>query len=88
MCSPGGVRAYPWSSSTGFGIVYTDPVGQPAQPQNISFSPTGTAVAISHTGTPFITAYPWSVGGGFGTKYANPATLPPSNGQDVAFTQI
>jgi hypothetical protein len=40
-------------------------------------------ISIAYNGTPYISVHPWSAG--FGTKYANPATLPPSNGQSVAF---
>jgi sugar lactone lactonase YvrE len=40
---------------------------------------------VGHDNNPYITAYPWSASG-FGTKYTNPATLPPSNGNGVAFS--
>ena len=41
-------------------------------------------IAVSSTGTPFVSAYPWS-GSGFGTKFADPATLPTGFGRGVAF---
>jgi hypothetical protein len=50
----------------------------------VAFNPSGNAIAVAHTSTPFVTAYPWS-GSGFGTKYTDPATLPGSFGTGVAF---
>ena len=47
----------------------------------------GSAIAVSHNLTPFISAYPWS-GAGFGTKYTNPSTLPTGTGYGVAFNRI
>ena len=48
------------------------------------FSPDGSALAVCHVSSPFITAYPWS-GSGFGTKYSNPSTLPNDTGLGVDF---
>jgi hypothetical protein len=44
----------------------------------------GQFIAIAHLTTPYVSAYPWS-GSGFGTKFSNPATLPPGQGNGVAF---
>jgi hypothetical protein len=49
----------------------------------VAFNPTGTALAVAHLNSPYITAYPWS--GGFGTKYSDPSTLPTGDGDSVAF---
>jgi Flp pilus assembly protein TadG len=49
----------------------------------VTWNPAGTAIAIAHATSPYVTAYPWS--SGFGTKYANPATLPTGTGRGVAF---
>jgi hypothetical protein len=51
----------------------------------VAFSPDGSAIAVAHGTTPFITAYPWS-SSGFGTKFANPATLPAGGGLGVSFS--
>jgi hypothetical protein len=48
-------------------------------------SPASQSIAVAHPTSPFITAYPWS-GAGFGAKFTNPATLPPAEGEGVAFS--
>lgn len=79
--------AYPWSSS-GFGTKYANPTTLPTGTGfGVAFSPDGSAIAIAHTASPFVSAYPWS-GSGFGTKYANPTTLPTGAGYGVAFGKI
>ena len=72
------VYFYIWSSSTGFGTKYTNPVGLPTTGDGLSleFSPAGTDIAFGTEASPFLQVYPWSSGSGFGTKYSNPATLP------------
>jgi hypothetical protein len=47
---------------------------------------TAETIAVGDGASPFITAYPWNNTTGFGAKFTNPATLPPSNGNGVAFT--
>lgn len=76
------VFAFPWSNSTGFGTRYSNPATLPTgSGQGAAFSPDGTAVAVSHHTSPWLTTYPFS--SGFGTKYANPATLPTTQGVRV-----
>jgi sugar lactone lactonase YvrE len=61
----------------GFGAKYANPATLPTRDGNgVAFSPTGDAIAVAHSTTPFVTAYPWSSLTGFGTKYADPTTLP------------
>jgi WD40 repeat protein len=43
------------------------------------------SIAIGNNVSPRISVYPWS-SVGFGTRFANPATLPPSDGYNVAFS--
>ena len=83
------ISAYPWSSS-GFGTKYSNPGTLPTNTgygtgYGVAFSPDGSAIAIAHYSTPYISAYPWS-SSGFGTKYSDPGTLPPSTGCGVAFS--
>ena len=82
------VNVWPWSDSTGFGSVYSNPATLPTGAGWLTaFSPNNDAIAIVHNNSPYITAYPWS-GSGFGTKYSNPATLPTDNAFGVDFTEI
>lgn len=72
-----------------FGRAFADPATLPTgAAYDVAFARTavGTALAVAHDTTPFVSVYPWSSGGGFGTKLANPATLPTGNGRAVAFT--
>jgi hypothetical protein len=72
-----------------FGRAFPDPAALPAGiSYGVAFAATlfGTAVAVVHDTTPFVTVYPWSSGGGFGTKLTNPATLPGGNGRGVVFS--
>jgi hypothetical protein len=80
------IYTYPWSSTTGFGTKFADPATLPTgNGQGVAFSPSGNAIAVAHSNTPFISAYPWS-GAGFGAKFANPATLPGAfNASGAAF---
>lgn len=50
------------------------------------FSVAASAIAVSHSSSPFVSAYPWSSVTGFGAKFANPGTLPAGNGFGVAFS--
>ena len=79
----GGFDAYSWSGF-GFGTKFANAASIPGTGNSAAFNPAGTAIAIAHTNTPFISAYPWS-SSGFGTKFTNPATLPPDTGRCVAF---
>jgi hypothetical protein len=58
-------------------------VGKPYGPARLS---SGSAVAIGHQITPFISVYPWVDTVGFGTKFANPATLPPAQVNGAVFS--
>lgn len=80
------VVAYPFSASTGYGTRYANPGTLPTgQGIGLSFNPAGTALAVSHGVTPFVTAYPWSAG--FGTKYADPVSNPSNQVNAVAFNR-
>ena len=77
---------YTWTDASGFGGKYADPsTAIPLFGQGIAFAPNGSAIAVTSTGSPYISAYAWSYLG-FGAKYANPATLPPNNSYRVAFS--
>ena len=75
---------------TGSGVVtqnYANPTPFPSGANTgIKFSPSKTEIAISHSGTPFVTVYPFQKFSGFGTKYANPVTLPAATGRSVVFS--
>jgi hypothetical protein len=81
-----GVHAYPWTNASGFGTKYANPstpvVGNAL---GLSVTPSGSAVAVGHTGGTFISVYAWS--SGFGSKYANPSTLPIAGCQGVSFSR-
>jgi hypothetical protein len=81
------VTVYPWNASTGFGVKFANPATLPANnTRDVAFSPNGTAIAVAHAATPFVTAYPWSVSG-FGVKYGNVGSGPPtSNCNGVCFS--
>jgi len=70
------IYVYDWSDSTGFGTRKANPSILPAgQGGRCSFNNAGTAIAVPHYGSPFLSVYPWS-SSGFGAKYANPASIP------------
>ena len=86
VSASGGLAVYPWNSGIGFGAKYIDPAALPSgNTTSVAFSPNGFAIAISYTGSPYVSVYPWSKSG-FGIKYANPATLPAGSGNGVAFS--
>lgn len=71
------IAVYPWNTSTGAGVKYSDPATVVTGAQQIAFNffqATGTAIYVSNSTTPFIHGYPWN--NGFGTKFSNPSTLP------------
>jgi len=79
------VSVYNWSGS-GFGSRFSNPATVPTGVgSSVAFSPSGDALAVGCTDSPFILAYPWS-GSGFGTKFNNPTTLPPAQGRSCAFS--
>lgn len=46
---------------SGFGAKYSNPATLPTGNANgVAFSPSGAAIAVAHTASPFITVYPWS----------------------------
>ena len=78
------VATYAWSAS-GFGAKKANPSPTLTSDTNgISFSSSGSHIALATDGTPFVRAYTWS-SSGFGTIFADPATLPTATGQSVAF---
>jgi hypothetical protein len=85
------ISVYSWidqprSSGGGFGSKYSNP--SPIPPGNVlgvSFNNAGTAIAVAHTNSPFISVYEWSDATGFGAKYPNPSILPPASGRYVTF---
>jgi hypothetical protein len=73
-------------NGTGWGTRFANPATLP--PDNAAdcaFSPDGSALAVAHATTPFVSAYPFSATG-FGTKFANPAALSAAAGTGVAFS--
>ncbi len=70
------VTVYPWSDITGFGAKYANPgTALPGVVNDISFHPSGRAIALAHNASPFFSVYAFSASG-FGSKYADPAALP------------
>lgn len=68
------IAAWPWSDSTGFGTIYSNPSVIPGSGANfIDISSDGLAVACALVSSPYVAAYKFS-GSGFGTKYSDPAT--------------
>lgn len=65
---------------------YANPGILPAGPaQCVDVHPSGFAVGVGHTTSPFISVYPW-LSAGFGTKIANPSTLPAAQVNAMAFS--
>lgn len=89
------VKVWPFDAtyrrSTGlgrFGAAFANPATLPAgAAYGVAFARNGagTALAVAHDTTPFLSVYPWSPAG-FGTKLADPVTLPTGNGRAVAFS--
>lgn len=61
------LRAWPWSSATGFGTVFADPTSSVADPIAPFFTPSGDAVITTREGG---SAYQFSAAG-WGTKYTS-----------------
>lgn len=84
------ISVYEFDTSTGnLGSRFSAPATIPAgiAAYGVAFSPDGNTIAVSHSGSPYISVYPWSSTTGFGTKYANPATaMPAAIAQAVAFS--
>ena len=77
---------YTWTDASGFGSKYADPSTPiPAAAYGVAFAPSGSTIATTSSGTPYISAYAWSYAG-FGAKFANPATLPTGAGNGVTFS--
>lgn len=79
------ISAYPWSSSSGFGTIYTAPtVSNPIN--QISFVRDNSNISASCTTSPFFLVWPWS-SSGFGTQYSNASSpLNPSSFGPAGFT--
>jgi hypothetical protein len=72
--TPTGTVGYPWSA--GFGSKFAQPstAFNTTTHYDASFHPTGNAVSMAGTLTPFIEAYAWS-SAGWGSKFTSPAAL-------------
>lgn len=70
-----GLRAYNWSTASGFGSRRTDANLGTFQANKIEFSPTLNVIGCTLTASPFIVVIPWT-GSAFGAKYSNPAPVP------------
>ena len=77
-------QTYPWSATSGYGTKFSQPsnFATTSTVYKCAFNHDGTAIAVSHRTSPFISVYAWSSSSGFGTRYANPSVLPASWGQN------
>jgi hypothetical protein len=68
------IAAYPWSSTSGYGAKYSNPVSLPSSKSRaVAFTAAGSNIIVGNDLTPYVCAYPFSNGTGFGTKYADVA---------------
>jgi len=82
------VSAYAWTTASGFGVKYSNPVTLPTgSGESVKFNDAGTCVAVGHATNPRISVYPWSTASGFGAKYSNPATAMTANVLSIAFSK-
>ena len=80
------LSVYPWDNSTGFGVLYANPVTLPTGvATGVAFSRQGDAVAVAHTVSPRFSVYPFNASSGIGVRYASPVTLPTGDGASVDF---
>lgn len=71
----------------GPGVVLANPGTLPPSAATcVAVHPSGKAVIVGCTTTPFMAAYPLT-SGAYGTKYSNPATIPPAEVTAFAFSQ-
>lgn len=77
---------YPFSATTGFGTIYSDPSGIPSSTtEKWVFSPLGAAImGFDKYGAVF--AFQWSDTTGFGTKYTNPSLTGITYVHDIAIS--
>jgi hypothetical protein len=81
------VSVYAWTTSSGFGTKYSNPVTLPTgNGQSVKFNAAGTCVAVGHATSPYVSMYPWSTASGFGTKFSNPSTPMASSVWSIAFS--
>jgi len=81
------ISAYTWTTSSGFGTKYSNPVTLPTgNGDSVRFNAAGTCVAVGHATSPYISVYPWSTASGFGTKFSNPSTPMGATVTSVAFS--
>lgn len=80
---------WPFSKSEGFGTRQNLPTAPPNRPSTysqVSWAPSGNAIAFTHFDNPVISVYSFS-NGTIGSKYSNPPNYPSaSEGQGVAFS--
>lgn len=84
------IRVWAWSAS-GFGALRSNPSTLPTNNlgdggNGVAFSPDGSAIAVVHAGSPFVSVYPWT-GTAFGAKFSDPSVLPHTKGGKVKFSQ-
>ena len=79
------ISVYNWSSSTGFGSLFTAP-SLPNAITQVSFVRNNSNLSASFAVAPYFSVWQWS-GLGFGTQYSNPASaLNPASGGPTGFT--
>jgi WD40 repeat protein len=76
------VSVYRWETDHIGTLVATQTL--PGAARGVAWAPDGSAIAVAHTTTPFVSVYRWT-SSGFQTQYANPATLPTGNARAVSF---
>lgn len=70
------VKVFPWSDSTHFGTIISNPTTLPDNAvKSVKFSKDGKYLALGLSTSPFINVYEWSPSG-FGAKFDSPSTLP------------
>lgn len=84
------ITVYPFSTTTGFGTKYANPSTLPNVNTDgcysVSFSPTGSDIAVTHDASPYFSVYRFTSGSGFGAKYSDPGSPPETDVIDVKFS--
>lgn len=74
-----------WDDATGFGTIAQGLNLSTDNPSGLSFSPNGTAIAISRNATPYIVVYAYSTSTKIGAQITT--ALPPDIAGDVSFNE-
>jgi hypothetical protein len=73
------LHVYPFSTSTGFGTKYTNPVtnnvASTTSSNSVASTYGDTAIAYDTDASPWVYAYAFSESSGFGTKYSDPPVI-------------